>query len=570
MSAYLLFTFWLTWPSIINPRNTLVGAVGEDSTAQAAYRYLAKSEGVSVFDRIRTNSIGYPEGGFIDQRQSFYTPLSSKIRDILANFFTGIEINLIISYLSLVLSCHIGFLICRKLTNSFAIGLVGCFILSIVPYRLHWISAANDLDSTLSLLLMIWYLNFSQKSKASIKAFTFTIAFLSTLWHPWTGILILLLALGKLTSHFTSRRIMHSYSLFAILGFVIGMIALQICISLSAMPPINWRENHSPESSNLFMFSIFNPESRSFINPTLYIGLVIYSVIWIKGKQGKFSEERRSLALKRIEKRERKVESDEIKEDNLQLINHLLGCIFWTVVLLGPFSFFGVPTPAKVLNYLLPQVRNGSYGMFLIQISLILLNVCIWGLFRKDKKLMPNFPSSFLAGFSVCVLVLSIHFPVLKSVSEDTLLFPEQKSVKTHTSRWMTEILSGLNIQKARDEIESLQPGPILIFPFGTFYGDDPINCFFLTDKLHPLVNSCNFLDKLSMSSIALEVKKSGNVCDQVLIARKFGVKHFLFLFYQKSPEQQICVDKRFTEMKLDFKHRFIGDSQEVMLIEMA
>ncbi len=566
LPAYLIFTIWFTWPSIRNPRNTLVGSVGEDSTAQAAYRDLARILGLSVFDREKTTIIGFPEGGFIDQRQSFYAPLSSLLRDLASLAFSGVEINLGLSYISIIVSCHLGFLISRRLTHSFSLALLGSFIISIVPYRLHWISAANDLDATPFILLMIWYSFFAKKNKSLIRISVFLISLISTIWHPWTGILLLILALSQLTVDLIAKRGNFSIPLYSIIGFLAGIVTIRMIIFTAQPPSIAWTEGHSPQASNLFMFSWINPESRSFINPTLYIGIIVYLSLEIKRRLMKFRTEREEI----LKGRKKKAGNSSLHDDDTMYFLHILFlAMIWTLVLLGPFSIFGLPTPASLINGIVPQLRNGSYGMFLIQTIVTLLNIGIWGIARAHRKLLPYFPTGFVAGITVFTLAFALHLPVRKSVDEDRLLLPATASATNHPSRWMTEVFSGLNLHKARSEISSLKPGPILIFPYGTFYGDDPVNCLFLTDEDHPLVNSCNFLSTNSLRSSIREIKESENLCNQVAIARKLGVRYFIFLGYQRSPEQKICVESQFQSLNLAFKSRFIGDSQEVMLIEV-
>jgi hypothetical protein len=118
-------------------------------------------------------------------------------------------------------------------------------------------------------------------------------------------------------------------------------------------------------------------------------------------------------------------------------------------------------------------------------------------------------------------------------------------------------------------EIRNLKEGPILIFPYGTIYGDDPVNCFFAVDKNNPLVNSCSFLKNGGKSSYIEQIKTESSVCGQIKVARKLGLKYFLFLGYGTFPESQDCVKEYLSLEGRKAKLMNIGGSSEVVLLNL-
>jgi hypothetical protein len=546
---FCIFTVWLTWPALSNFQNTLVGTVGEDSTAQAAYRNLASFLGISVFDRHFTNLIGYPNGGFIEQEQSYYTPLSSLIREWLSLFFSGIEINLLLVIISIMISSIVGYYICYAITSKVTYGLLGSFILSVTPYRLHWSSAVNDLDSTPFILLYV-YISMFSKTKEIFRLFSAAaLSIFVTLWQPWNGILIFLLQISQVLYYSLREKTKTKIALLSSITFLCSLFLIKFLVNESNASEIDWLAGDPPAKNNLFKFSWINPESRAFINPILILAFIVYCYLEYQSRSDKIYQE--------------------IEQLKLEVSRICVITIAITFLVLGPYSFFGFPTLASKVPSFIPQLRNGTYGMLLIQVCFVLIFINVLGNIYKNRKRFPYFPTSFVAIFSFLVFLFAIHFPTLKSVEEDASLFPHSKKAVPNKSRWMTEIYPGFDTQMMEREIRNLKEGPILIFPYGTIYGDDPVNCFFAVDKNNPLVNSCSFLKNGGKSSYIEQIKTESSVCGQIKVARKLGLKYFLFLGYGTFPESQDCVKEYLSLEGRKAKLMNIGGSSEVVLLNL-
>jgi hypothetical protein len=283
------------------------------------------------------------------------------------------------------------------------------------------------------------------------------------------------------------------------------------CISYCIVAAIYFLENPlgvkwigedigSPSLQGLFQYSLFESNSRAFINPFV-IGLAGLGLISIGLKSNK------PRSLERV----------------IALFSTLV--IIQSILLFGIHSIFGFKGPSFFLNYIINGLRNGQYAMSLVQMAFGLLAVI--GLQTLHKSLM-NLKLQYLWNCVAFILVSSF------------VLFLSFPTINGSIDRWMVRPNS-IDWNKLRGEISTLEPGPVLIAPFEVEYGTDGVVCQFITDKDHPLVNKCGLANATTAVSLIDKVQtKKG--CNKFSFAKQEGVKYIIL--WSKSQNQVIhkCV----------------------------
>lgn len=543
--SVLGFIVWILWPGLRAPREILVGDADEDSSLQALMQNVFSLAGTNGQSPVKTTLVNYPEGAYVYNPSYWYTPASSLIRTLLSRIFTGTETNLLLVSAGIVITAIYAWKLAMTISRNYLLVTLAVVLFSTIPFRMHWLSAAPDLDALPFLLAYSFHARQQAKSRFRIELSLFIIGLFGVLYHPWIGILLLIFQAGNLLSLLRKTKLLQNPHLFGLMGGLLGFVLITAISNYS--PSIDWTYGAGKvEENNLFKFAFLNPDSRSFINPIIIVGVTVWILSQLIRSKNHYFE---------------KIESQNI-----------MACVYsiaFSFVLFGPFKFHGWDLPAYYVSELIPQIRNGIYAMLLIQFCLVYITLEAMSKYMKSNVglFLPGLNS--VAIFSLIVTLLIWNPPKNIDLDREKDNFPQSMVKPQDTKRWMQMPFGDLSLRRVQAEILKLPPGPILVFPYGSILSDSGLNCFFAVSIKHPLINSCSPLFQTKKNLLMDKIRENTDVCNQVNIARREGIRTFIFLDYRNSTSSQKCVKSLTTNEKSSPQVYSISLSTDIYLIHL-
>jgi len=178
---------------------------------------------------------------------------------------------------------------------------------------------------------------------------------------------------------------------------------------------------------------------------------------------------------------------------------------------------------SKIPAYFLPNENFNQIIFSILQVIFIFSTIyLVFTLGFKVRRI--KILKSSLIIVIILSFIVNVNFPK-RDYSQD---------------RWMVHP-NNLNLKEINEKIRALPEGSILISPFETEMGTDGIVCLFLSDPLHPLVNTCNIGFARDESHLINRIFQSQN-CDKYLVARESQVEYVLLLDYSKNLKAIGCL----------------------------
>ncbi len=587
-----VFPVVVTLPAIFHPLNTFVGATTEDSALVSGYMNALLTSQTWLFSESLIKEIGWPQGIHNQGKINLLTSLSSLSTYALSAFFTPLTAQLVLVFVSL----SSAFLLCRKIayriSQNALISLFLCIAVSLSAMSLQWASALPIMGMN-SLFLALIYLQIIRiESKKKFQLSFVLVATLSCLWHPYfNSFVFIFLIAATFTEFYLARKISLTLGIsWIVVTLQTAAIAAYFSLNLDY---IEWTgENIAiPEKQNLFQYSFFESTSRAYVHPVVIL-LAFCTLIyffWYRNFIG-FTEKMfiynsfliviiTFVAFGPFNLKNVKLPAFYLNDyiPGLRNGQYAVALIQIGVTLIATVGLKWFVTNA--LNF--KERIQKNFHIFFILTSIIssdffrvmsaLRNLIVQlsdGIFRISHPLAESLSLKlhdlksalmvlpfFFTGVAL-VLIINNREKIQFGCSTKTNNFYKiilatvmtfsfasnlhLPKIDNSIDRWMVRP-TNFELSEIKQRIQALPPGALLISPFETYTGLNGLTCFFLVDRSHPLVNSCD-VKSYHTGELLIEKINSAQNCEKFTIARNAQVRYLLVWNYSSADSEKDCL----------------------------